>query len=132
MTSRSIGMGFAALLLLILGGGAGFLLGGNHWLGKLSVATVTPDQIATAMSNDDFWGTYRENTLIVNGSVASVTQQSGDTQIELTTSTIFKVYCDIGSAATSVKSGDPIKILAEAFPAKRLPSGVLLTGCTIL
>ena len=130
-TKRFIGA-VLGLVLLIIVGGASFLFGSNHALGALSVTTATADQIAAAMSDDNFYGLYRERTLLVQGTVAAVTQQGPDTVIQLQTSALFKAYCDIGSASTSLQAGNTASILAEGFTAERLSDGVMLTKCVVL
>ncbi len=120
------------IVLLALAVATGFFWGEKHALDKLSIVQVTPDQMVQAMSTDDFYGLWRESTLIASGTVAGVSQQDGDTLIQLTTSSVSKAYCDIGSATTSLAAGDPIRILAEGEIASRIPSGVMLLGCEIL
>ncbi len=120
------------IILLAIVGGVCFLWGDKHALDKLSIVEVTPDQMAQAMSTDDFFGLWRESTLIASGTVAGVTQQNGDTLIELKTDSVSKAYCDIGSTTTSFAAGDSIRILAEGEIANRIPSGVMLVGCKAL
>ncbi len=110
----------------------GFFWGDKHALDTLNIVQVTPDQMAQAMSTDDFYGLWRESTLIASGTVAGVSQKDGDTLIQLTTSSVSKAYCDIGSTTTTLVAGDPIRILAEGEIASRVPSGVMLLGCKVL
>ena len=120
------------VILLVLAVAAGFFWGDKHALDTLSIVEVTPDQMIRAMSADDFYGFWRESTLIAAGTVAGVSQQNGDTLIQLTTSSMSKAYCDIGNATTSLAAGAPIRILAEGEKASRMPSGVMLLGCKVL
>jgi hypothetical protein len=119
-------------IVLALAGGIGFIWGGKHALDTLSVAAVTPDQMVQAMSDDNFFGLWRERTLLVSGTVAGVTEQNGDTRIQLTTNSVSKAYCDIGGATTTLTAGDSIRVLAEGERASRIPEGALLAGCTVL
>ena len=120
------------IVLLALAAGIGFLSGNKQALNALSFESVTPDQMVQAMGDDNFFRLWREKTLIVSGTVADVSTQSGDTRIELTTNSVSKAYCDIGTATTSLKTGDAIRALAEGERAERIPEGVLLLGCTVL
>ena len=128
---RALAVGAGVVLFVIIVGFS-FLHGENYALGGMSIASATPAEMAQAMGNDDFWGMWRERTLLVNGTVAGVLQQNGTTQIEFVTNSVLKAYCDLGSASTSIRAGDTIRIAAEGFTAQRLPSGVLLTNCVAL
>jgi hypothetical protein len=132
MKTRSALIGIGVLLLLVIVGGISYLWGGTHVLDKLTIARATPDQLAKAMSDDNFYGNWRESTLVVQGAVADVAQQNGDTVIHFKTSAIFQAYCDIGSATTSAKAGDTITVIAEGLQAERLTTGVELLGCQIV
>ncbi|MBU6321621.1 MAG: hypothetical protein KGI78_02370 [Patescibacteria group bacterium] len=118
--------------LLALAGAVGFFWGDKHALDRLGVVDVTPDQMAQAMSADNFYGLWREDTLVASGMVAGVTKQGGDTLIQLETSSVSKVYCDIGTTSTSLAIGANIRVLAEGERANRIPQGVTLVGCTVL
>ena len=120
------------IVLLAFAVAVGFFWGDRHALDRLSIVEVTPDQMVQAMGADDFYGLWRESTLIASGTVAGVSQQNGDTLIQLTTSSASKAYCDIGNATTSLVAGNPIRILAEGEVANRVPSGVMLLGCKVL
>ena len=122
----------SGIVLLALAVAVGFFWGNKHALDKLSIVEVTPDQMVQAMGADDFYGLWRESTLVASGTVAGVSKQNGDTLIQLTTSSVSKAYCDIGNATTSLAAGDPIQILAEGEVASRIPSGVMLLGCKVL
>ncbi len=120
-----------ALAVLALSVGAGFLWGDKRALDTLSIVQVTPNQMAEAMSADNFYGLWRERTLVAHGTVAGITQQGSETLIELTTDSVSKVYCDM-SSTTTLAAGDSVRVVAEGERANRMPSGVLLTGCVVL
>ena len=120
------------VILLVIAGAVGFIWGDKHALDNLAVVQVTPDQMVHAMGTDDFFGLWRESTLLVSGTVAGVTQQNGDTLIQLTTSSVSKAYCDIGSATTALAAGDSVRAIAEGEIANRIPQGVMLVGCKVL
>lgn len=128
-TSIYIALG---IILLVIATAIGFFWGDKHALDNLVVVQVTPDQMVQAMGTDDFYGNWRESTLLIAGTVASVTQQNNDTLIQLTTDSVSKAYCDIGSATTSLVVGDPIRAIAEGEIANRIPEGVMLVGCQVL
>ena len=129
---RTIGYIGLVIVLLALATGVGFFWGDKHALDKLTVVQVTPNQMVQAMGTDDFYGNWRESTLLVSGTVAGVTQQNGDTLIQFTTNSVSKAYCDIGSATTSLATGDPVRAIAEGEIANRIPEGVMLVGCKVL
>lgn len=131
-TMRTSLFAVLGIILLILAVAFGFFWGDKHALDNLSIVEVAPDQMVQAMSADNFYGLWRESTLIASGTVAGVTQQNGDTLIQLKTDSVSKAYCDIGTATTSLAAGDPIRILAEGERANRVPQGVVLVGCTVL
>ncbi len=116
---------------LVLVAGIFFLWGNKYALDTLRITQVTPDQMLQAMNADNFYGLWRESTLLVSGTVAGISQQNGDTLIQFTSS-ISKAYCDIGSATTSLTVGDSIRALAEGEIAKRIPEGIMLVGCKVL
>ena len=122
----------AGIIIFIILAAVAFFIGGNSALGKLNIASITADQAAQAMSDDDFYGLYRERTLIVTGVVESVASVNGDTRVTFQTNTLSKTYCDLGTGTTTAKPGDALRVLAEGFTAARLPSGVLLANCVQL
>lgn len=120
------------IILLAFAVGIGFLWGNKHALDRLTIVQVTPDQVVQAMGNDDFFGLWRESTLVIPGTVAGITKQSGDTLIQLKANSVSKAYCDIGSATTSLIVGSPVRVIAEGEIANRIPEGVMLAGCWVL
>lgn len=109
-----------------------FIASENSALGGMRVSAITAAAAAQAMSDDNFYGLYRERTLIVSGVVQSVATVNGDTRIAFQTGTLFKAYCDLGSAASTAKPGDAIRIIAESFTAARLSGGILFNNCVQL
>ncbi len=79
------------------------------------------------MHQDDFWGSYRENTLLVNGIVSSI---SG-IRIELKTTESYKVTCVLSNSDEALKVGNSVRFATEAFTAERQPDGVLLRDCVV-
>lgn len=118
--------------MLAIATAVGFFWGDKHALDNLSVVQVTPDQMVQAMAADDFYSNWRESTLVASGVVAGITQQNGDTLIQLKTNSVSKAYCDIGNATTSLATGDSIRVAAEGEIANRTPQGVMLIGCQVL
>lgn len=118
-----------SLLVIAIAGSS--IITWRHTLNRLTVRTVTPTAIAAAMKNDDFYGTYNENTLLVKGEVASVTKQQGDTIVYLRTNSTYSAACDLGATSVSLQKGMPLTVLAEAATAERQPHGVLLINCVL-
>jgi hypothetical protein len=84
------------------------------------------------MKDDHFWQTYRENTLLVKGTVSSVSNPNGDVVIGLKTESSYKSFCDLGVSDHVFETGDQVTVMAESGPAERQPSAVLLKGCVLL
>ena len=93
--------------------------------------TVTAEQVARAMQEDHFFSDYRGETLLVQGTVASVEQKNGETLIRLGTGLPTDVVCDVGTAATPVKAGDSLTAKAQADDAQRSSGSVLLRPCAV-
>ncbi len=118
-------------IVLIGAVAASYLAGDGHALSLMAITRATPDQIATAMESDNFYGLYRERTLIVAGVVASVQTQGNDTIVEFQTkNSIYKARCSFDTPP-AVQAGDALTVAAEGYTAERQPDGVLLTGCAI-
>ena len=121
----------AVLVLLVLVGSVSFLLGDKHAVETMTIRTVTPDQVANAMKDDDFYANYRENTLLISGTVASVSKQHNDLVIGFKTSSSYRALCDFGSSSTTVHVGDTLTALTEGGVAERQPAAVLLAHCQL-
>lgn len=108
-------------------------LGDMFALRSTSFQTVTPTQLANAMKQDDFYATYRENTVIFSGTVTSVSSNGSETNVGIKTASSYSLTCDLANGSNqSHKVGDTRKFAAEAYRANREPAGVLLKGCVVL
>jgi hypothetical protein len=92
---------------------------------------VTADDIARAMQEDHFFSDYDQDTLLVRGTVGSVTRQNNDLLVELDTSIETYVLCDLGTASPKLQAGDTITVTARGADAQRASSAVLLMNCHI-
>jgi hypothetical protein len=119
-----------AVLLTAVGGGF-FFLGAKHATETMAIRRVTPDQVARAMQDDSFYSDFKEATLVMRGTVASVHQRAGDVVVEFSTRSAYKSLCDLGSPLSTPHVGDTITVLAEGATVERRPSAVMLTGCTL-
>lgn len=106
-------------------------LGGSYALEGLTVRHVTPDRLASAMQSDAFYSDYRENSLVVRGTVASATNAGHTVTLEFTTKGRFKALCQMHHGGPTIRAGDTITVVSEALTAQRRPSAVLLTGCVL-
>jgi hypothetical protein len=122
----------ALAIIVVLGLGASFLVGDRHALQNMTIAHATPDQIANAMEGDYFYSNYRENTLIVQGVVASVDMQNGSQIIGFKTSSSYQALCTMSTPSSTIKVGDNITILTEGPIAERESTAVMLVGCLAL
>jgi hypothetical protein len=120
------------VLVVLFVGAASFFFGDKHALESMTIRQVTPTEIAQAMKDDHFWQTYRENTLLVKGTVSSVSNPNGDVVIGLKTESSYKSFCDLGVSDHVFETGDQVTVMAESGPAERQPSAVLLKGCVLL
>lgn len=108
-----------------------FFVGNRLAVTSLSVARVTPAQIASAMKDDHFYSDYNERTLIVAGTVRSLVTQNGHLIAELDTGSTFRVLCDLDPMSAHAAIGDRLTVVAEGAEAQRQSSAVLLKGCTV-
>jgi hypothetical protein len=127
MTRTKMLLAGGGIVLLVVIGASAFFVGDSHAVNEMSVRRASPYQLAEAMRNDQFFSSYRENTLLVRGTVTSTS--SG--VLGLRTGSSYSVSCDLGSQVTQARIGDAVTILAEGATAERQPAGVLLHGCTI-
>jgi hypothetical protein len=118
-----------SIVVLIVGMLAAAYCGDMYGLRNLDFREVTTTQLAMAMRQDEFWSTYRENTLLFNGTVASVNVQGGHTVVSLKTTDTYGVRCEMAKENPNLKVGNTIKFEAETYQAERQPSGVLLHKC---
>lgn len=121
----------ALVLVLIVVSGVSFFIGDMHALKSMTIKQVTPTDIAQAMKDDHFYSSYRENTLLVKGTVSSVSAHNGDVVIGLKTESTYQALCDLGVSGHVFETGDQVTVLAQSGPALRQPSAVLLKGCTL-
>ena len=120
-----------AVLVVIFIGLGSFFLGDKHGVESMRIKRVTPTEIAQAMKDDHFWRTYRENTLLVTGTLSSVNKTAGDLVIGFKTDSTYGALCDLGNSNQVLHVGERISALGESGPAQRQPSAVLLKGCVI-
>ena len=102
-----------------------------YTLNHLSFKEVTTTQLAAAMRQDEFWSTYRFNTLVFDGKVKSKNTVNGITSFALTTSDTYGASCEFSNQNTDLKVGETYKFAAETYQAERKPQGVLLHNCII-
>ena len=123
---------YAVLAVVLVGVCAvSLFLGDKYAVGRLSVKPVSPDQIATAMEQDEFFSSYREVTLVVRGTVSSVSNNGGALVVGLKTDGSFGVSCDLGNDSQRPVTGDTITVIAEGAKAEREASAVLLHDCVV-
>jgi hypothetical protein len=122
------------LLLCVLAGGGeiAFFLGDRYALANLTVHETTPDQLAAAMQNDQFYSDYNEATLVVRGSVASLTGDGGGAVVQFQTQGGFTTQCQFDQYPATLHAGDMISVMTEGATAERLTTAVLLRGCILL
>jgi hypothetical protein len=121
------------LLCVLSGvGGIAFFLGDRYALINVTIRQATPDQLATAMQNDEFYSDYIQNTLLVRGSVASMSGDRSGGVLEFQTQGGFKTRCQLDQYPATIHVGDTISVVTQGATAERLTSAVLLRGCILL
>ena len=118
-------------LLLLASITTSFFFGSKYALEHLSTKKVTPDELGQAMKTDHFFRTYRENTLLVTGTVSRVERKNDTLQIVFDGTSDFKVRCSLKPPPTLIKIGKQMSLVAEGARAVRLPKGVLLKDCAL-
>jgi hypothetical protein len=120
---------FVAGFILVVGGLIIAWLSTLYTLEHLSFRDVTPTQMAAAMRQDEFWSTYRFNTLVFDGKVQSISKYTGVTTLEFVTNDSYGASCQMGNTIGNFKVGETYKFETETYQAQRQPHGVLLHGC---
>jgi len=131
MRSRRL-LWYAGLVLLLVAICAvSLFMGDKYAVDHLAIKSVSPDQIAGAMQQDDFFSNYRYDTLLVRGTVTSVRKTGNALVVGLKTDVAFAVSCDLGSYSQPVAMGDTISVMTEGASAEREASAVLLHDCVV-
>jgi hypothetical protein len=100
-----------------------------YTLEHLSFKEVTPTQLAATMRQDEFWSSYRFNTLVFDGKVQSIAKDSGKTTLGFVTSDAYGASCEVTNSNDTFKIGNTYKFEAETYQAERQAHGVLLHNC---
>jgi len=125
---------FATSLLAFVAliAGVAYFVGDTTALGSTAIRQASPDQLANAMRNDQFYSDYRKSSLVVRGVVASVGKTGPHTIINFKTASRFGASCSASAPAATVRRGSTITVLAEGEEAERLTSAVRLIHCVIV
>jgi hypothetical protein len=92
---------------------------------------VTASQVAAAMQEDRFFSDYGQATLLVQGSVSSVSQQNGREIVDLRTGEPTKVLCDLAGPSAQVRDGETITVRVQGSDAQRDQGAVVLANCVV-
>ena len=131
MSRMTVLFSIGVIVALLGGVGIAFLLGERHALESLTVIEATPDELAAAMQNDEFYSDDNERTLVIRGLVASAGPAGNGTALQFQTHGTFTARCEFDENMTFQVS-ETVRVIAEGARAQRLPSGVQLTGCRVL
>lgn len=126
---RSILIGVLVLATVIGTDISAFFLGSRHATSNLTIQRVTPDEVATAMQNDNFYSKYGNDTLIIQGTIAKVSTSAGIVTIDFSTTGDYKTRCQLHPLTSKVHLGASVTLIAEAGRASRLSKGVLFPAC---
>ncbi len=105
-----------------------YYLGDQHALNSMQIRNVTPNQLSLAMNNDDFFSSFRHDTVIFYGHVNSVYKSNGQEVASIDTTTKYKLGCIV--KVNQVIPGKSYHFISEAYRASRQTNGVLLYNCT--
>lgn len=122
----------ALIVVLLVVGAVSYFLGNQHGVENMTIKHVEPTALAQAMKDDHFYTDYRENTLLVKGTVFSVTKTSDDLQVQFKANSSYKAICDFGNSQSDIRPGNTITALTEGGAAERQAAGVLLKACQLL
>ena len=131
MSKKVLLLSITAVLAIAVFGLGLFIVGHQIALRNLSFKTITPTQAAQAMKNDEFFSDYKENTLIIHGTVSSVTRRGNDTTIGFKTDSTYQTLCKLSNNPSEFKLGDSVVVEAIGGNAVREPAGVLLANCIL-
>jgi hypothetical protein len=116
----------------LVGVAAVSFFGGDAFaVGTFSVRQVTPDQLGLAMKADDFYSEFREDTLVVRGTVASVSRAASGMNVAFQTQNGIETLCAVGLYSSAIHVGERVTVVTEGANAQRLSSGVLLSNCVV-
>jgi hypothetical protein len=96
-----------------------------------SIVRVTASEVAAAMQQDRFFAEYGQATLLVQGTVASVSQQNGREIVDLRVGEPTKVLCDLASPSVQVRDGATITVRVQGGDARREQGAVVLANCVV-
>ncbi len=124
----------AIVVLVVLVGICAFayLMGDVHGVEAMKVERITPDQAASAMATDDFFGSYRERALVVTGQVDAVSQSNGLYKVTFATTSPYHAFCQMAPGSAEPIVGQTVTAVTVGGPAEREPNGVLMVDCTAL
>lgn len=108
----------ACLAAVLLGGGF-FFWGDKHGVETMAITRATPDQLVNAMQQDAFYSNYRGSTLLVEGTIESVTDHAGATIVKLVTTSSFTVLCNLGHGPATPRADEAVTVVAEGAAAQR-------------
>lgn len=121
----------AVVVLVGTAAAGGYFLGDVQAVKGLSIQRTSPRQLAEAMRQDRFYSDYRKSSLLVTGTVASVSRGGGQLIVGFATGSSYGASCDLGAAVAAPRVGQTFTVLALGEAAERLPAGVLLRGAVI-
>ncbi len=127
---RALVIVLVIVLAVIFVGMFCFYLGDYYALNHLSMRKTTPDQLTRAMQNDDYYSSFRENTVIFTGQVIGLSVKNNQTIVAIKTDTTYNLNCQI-NGLTQLEVGHTYRFLADAYLASREKSGLLLNDCLI-
>ena len=77
---------------------------------SVPVLHVTADEVAIAMQEDAFYAKYGQSTLLIDGTINSISQQDNHPLVEFKTVETIKVFCELDSQAAALQAGTAITV----------------------
>lgn len=96
----------------------------------LTLVSISADQAAQAMENDEFFSDYRNDLLQVSGTVTAVTQLNGQTAVELETRIPRIVRCYLDAPSTAPQVG--ASVVVQSSEGQREDDAVGLLHCRLI
>ena len=117
----------AAVLIALFLCAVCYFLGMQHTEENLTFKNITANQAARAMQEDHFYADYKENTLFITGTVASV----DGADVTFDTGASFGAVCRLNSPNSNIEANQTVRLITEGGTAERQPHGVLLKNCQL-
>jgi len=109
-----------------------FLIGDKYGVEHMTIVRATPTQLAQTMLQDEFYSTYRENTILTTGEIKSVSRVGNGIIVTFPTASQYQAHCRFTSPNSNLREGKVITVMTEGASAARQSTAVMLEDCVIV